>query len=809
MSLTKKLENIFMLARPCAYFKGTFCQKTASRSRLFHSLYTGTIAFTLFLASPAYSFTIEEAVRAALQTNPQIGEAIENLRANEEQIKITEARFLPTLSLSSTVGYQFHDEGSGADPRRAGNNLNTSLTLSQTIYDGGSTTSEVERNQAQALSSRHNVNQTAESTALSAIQVYLQTLQERELTALAEDNVRRHQETLALVERKVAGGGATLSDVQTALFRLASAQNLLALAQSRLRDARATYKLTVGSLPATMIRPSVPRELLPRNLQGAIGASIQNSPQVASARSDIDVARKAVEISEAATLPTITFSLVTSANQDQSTDNTGVEKDATATVRLEYGLYDGGNNHHTKQQRTFQLGASRQAYNLAVRQIEETLRRAWAALIAARESVISNQKENQAYEQVRDIFQKQFETGTRTLLDVLQSEAQLYQSQVNLITAIYNEMFSSYRLLGATGQLMPALNIITPDQPSFYAQGSPVTEARQRRIFASAPSNPGSPGAIPYYRPNASSYGAVNPYQGYPVYAPEQENINANIGSPQSINNPIRNRVTTEPSNTIEPQRVIPQPAAPQVQSSPESLDALDSLDFDVDQGNDAGQGSLEGNAPVDIDDLDLNFDDLDSLSNRGVRYRGDAYTTNNNGFNGLAAQPNDIQQLGSVQPLNIDQVTRQPRRLPLAPVRNNNVSAQSNDTRNQIRNTNVGLQTPLYPSPQNTSANVIGEIIPAQPFFPTADISQRLDSSPISQIGVARGLAAQPSFGIDAAAIARDSNQRQAEAYARSLQAQQSQNAQASNLRILPPAPNNNQISAPPPSIFTNNNSQ
>ena len=154
----------------------------------------GLTALSLCVAQTGFAFTLEQAVKSALQTNPAIGRAIESLRASEQLIKVTEARFLPTLKLSSYAGYQYHHEGSGTNASRSGTNYNGTLTLSHNVFDGGSAHHEVERNNAQALSSRYKVNEAAETTALNAVQVYLQTLQERELTALAEDNVRRHQE---------------------------------------------------------------------------------------------------------------------------------------------------------------------------------------------------------------------------------------------------------------------------------------------------------------------------------------------------------------------------------------------------------------------------------------------------------------------------------------------------------------------------------------------------------------------------------------------------------------------------------------
>ncbi len=787
-----------------------------------------------------YGFTLEEAVREALQTNPQIGAAIENLRASEAGIKITESRFLPQVSFSSSTGWQFHDSGQGTSPRTTGQSFRGSVSVQQSIYDGSQTSHEVMRGENQALSSRYTVNNTAESTALAAVQVYLQTLQERELTALAEDNLKRHQENLALVEKKVAAGASTLSDVQTALFRLASAQNVLAQAQSRLRDSRATYKRTIGSMPATMIRPAVPRELLPKNLQAAIGAALQNSPQIAGARVDIESARKAIDITEAGYLPKVDLTLTGGGSRDFSTSNSNFQKDVSASVGLTYKIYDGGLINSTVKQQTFQLGAARQTYNRNVREIEESTRRAWAALISSREAVSANQKENKAYEQVREIFVKQYDAGTRTLLDVLQAESQLYDSQVNLITSIYNEMYSSYRVLQATGQLLPALNIITPDEPTFYSQGSVVSEAKQKALFNNnaVQPQPGAYGSVPYYKPQIASYGGVSPYQGFPIYAPEQASTQppqANLplgvqggssagGGSGAMQAPAGGGfgggagVMSAPSASFKP----PTPPAGGGNSMNDlfNSDLPDSPPVKIPT---APAGAPTANAPAakpagggipGVEELD-NLDNLDFIGEGELKLNSTpnyvkpvAKATNlkplNPQYNNQVAQYN--QQNGSLPivnakgkeapqyPNNQVAVVRTP-----APVATQNTTQQLAMTKQQQ------LQLQQQIAKLKANGGVLDDeqaysddLVAAKGLFPSIDNLQRLNNNSTASIGSTAGLAAATQFGLDAASLARDSNQRQALAYEKSIKQQQLLNEATASNGQYP-------IYAPAPSIFTN----
>ncbi len=819
------------------------------------AIWQKSLIYSLFLlgfAPYAYSFTLEEAVREALQTNPQIGAAIENLRASEQAVKITESRFLPQVSFTTSTGWQFHDSGQGANPRSTGQRFSGSVSLQQNIYDGSQTAHEVQRGENQALSSRYTVNNTAETTALAAVQVYLQTMQERELTALAEDNLKRHNENLALVEKKVAAGAATLSDVQTALFRVASAQNILAQAQSRLRDSRATYKRTIGSTPATMIRPAVPRELLPRNLQAAIGAALQNSPTIAGARVDIETARKAIDITESGHLPKVDFTLTGGGSKDFSTSNSNFQKDLSGTLGVSYKIYDGGLLNSTVKQQTFQLGSSRQNYNRAVREVEESTRRAWAALIASREAVAANQKENKAYEQVREIFVKQYEAGTRTLLDVLQSESQLYESQVNLITAIYNEMYSSYRVLQATGQLLPSLNIITPDEPTFYSQGSVVSEAKQKALFnnSAVQPQPGAYGSVPYYKPQVANYGGVSPYQGFPNYAPEQTPIQppqatnspisqpyqpasaaqggaqggggaftpavpqfnppkaANNAAPAPNSNKTMNDLFNDNGDFGEAQAPAPKAAPKAAAAAPAPKAAVAPAPAPAPAPAAIKPAPKIGGAPT-LDDLE-NLDNLDFIGDDNLKLN---YRFDNNQKPVAYSQPNAPQPLAkatNLQPLNIQQVATAQTSLPIvdakgnqAPKATNQAQAQNSAKTNNVKPINQAqLNAQIAALKQNGGLLPQGEanddLIATKGLFPSVDNLQRLSNNPTSAIGSTAGLAGATAFGLDAASLARDSNQRQALAYERAVKQQQLLNEATASNGQYP-------IYAPAPSIFTN----
>ena len=65
-------------------------------------------------------------------------------------------------------------------------------------------------------------------------------------------------------------------------------------------------------------------------------------------------------------------------------------------------------------------------------------------------------------EKTRDAYQQQFNFGQRTLLDLLDSENELFRARIALTNAQYDEIFTMYRLLNSMGLLLESLEIIAP-----------------------------------------------------------------------------------------------------------------------------------------------------------------------------------------------------------------------------------------------------------------------------------------------------------------------------------------------------------
>lgn len=131
---------------------------------------------------------------------------------------------------------------------------------------------------------------------------------------------------------------------------------------------------------------------------------------------------------------------------------------------MNYNLYRGGSDMARRQVLIARLAESRQKVSRASRVVEEQARLSWNALYNGRDRVEALRSAVQANEVVRTTYREQFDLNQRSLLDLLDSENDLFIAKANLVSSEFAVMFGTYRVLANTGRLLAALNVEPPPE---------------------------------------------------------------------------------------------------------------------------------------------------------------------------------------------------------------------------------------------------------------------------------------------------------------------------------------------------------
>ena len=444
----------------------------------------------LFLATPLIladaqnalaadqAVTVKDSVIAALEYNPRLKMLRDNHQAIGFELDRARGGYFPRVDAFAGYGTEAHSDQGTRDgsPDYPGGGVEhhfysrgeASLQLTQLLYDGMETASRVGVEEAKQDSARLRVLDNAESISLDAIIAHLEVYRQRELVALAEKNVRDHEEILGMLTERQRAGAGSIADVTQTESRLARAKGSLAETRSMLKAAEANYQRVVGKLAGDVqyFMPAPP--LLPKSHDEALEAVQAGNPKVRALEYNVAEAQSRIDLSNANFLPKVNLEL-SSSYEDQVESSTTYEHNNQAMVRMRWNLINGGSDVADRKAaiaRKSQAAGNRD--DQLVQVIEETSA-TWAKLVANKEQVVNFGDATTQSQKTLDSYMKQFTVGQRTLLDVLDARNEVFQSSGLLVTAKVNEVIAAERLLALSGKLNESLQI----EPPAYTASNP------------------------------------------------------------------------------------------------------------------------------------------------------------------------------------------------------------------------------------------------------------------------------------------------------------------------------------------------
>lgn len=455
---------------------------------------SATALLGLFFVAPALSqeealhkslsIGLRDAVATGVATNPEYGVVAAARRATDEELEQGRALFKPSVDMRADAGWEHSDtpstrSGTDGDDTEDLFRKQASITLTQMLFDGWESHYEVYRQKARVLSSAHRVRETAELTGLAIVESYLEVLRQRELLDIARNNVADHVSIMSQIEDGVSGGRSTQADLEQARARLAAARATESSTKQSLRNAEARYRQEVGDAPGNLTRPEAPFGALTPDVEQEVEKALANSPTLDIFTSDIEVAYAEAQGTKSTFYPQVDLEVNGTASHDINGAE-GRDTGASALVVMNWNLYRGGADVARKREFVHRHQQAKEERAEAARALENDVRSTWAAMVASRERAEQFQAQTTANTEVVKAYKDQFNLDRRSLLDVLDSQNELFVTQSNVINSQYLEMFALYRLLSLKGALLPTIGVEYPRETEMVSKDTWPDSERQK-----------------------------------------------------------------------------------------------------------------------------------------------------------------------------------------------------------------------------------------------------------------------------------------------------------------------------------------
>ena len=396
--------------------------------------------------------TLNEALSAAYHYNPQLDAERARLRATDEQVPIERSGYLPKISANADVNWQNTNVRPDTATEGKVYPKGYSIDLVQPIFTGLQTYNAVNESEAAVRAGREQLRGIEQSVLFDAVSSFMDVVRDQEEVRLNESNVNVLSRELKATEDRFAVGEVTRTDMAQAQARRADSVARLDFAKANLKTSRAAFERVIGHAPADLIEPSGYERLLPRTLEEAVAIGTHQNPVVVAALYQEQGARYAVDKIRGELLPQVQ---VEASYENRFDTSTFVDEAQVGTVtgRLSVPIYEGG-EVYARVRQAKQIHVSRlQEIEQARSETEEQIVKWWSQLLGARAKVQSDQTSVEANRTALNGVREEERVGQRTLLDVLNAELELLNSQVQLARDRHDVVVFSYTVLSTIGKL--------------------------------------------------------------------------------------------------------------------------------------------------------------------------------------------------------------------------------------------------------------------------------------------------------------------------------------------------------------------
>lgn len=444
----------------------------------------------LLSAAPAHAVDLREAVQTALNSNPEIRQAVHNKEATFEELEQARGQYRPRLDLRLSAGLRNLRNPTRRSIGLADDVLKPvegELVVDQLLLDAGGRAAEIRRQAARTDGAAARIEERSEFVALNVARNYIDYLLQQRLVAIAEDNATFHERLAADLREGVSRGSISIADQQQAEERLQAARARVTEAREDLETAGISFQTLTGLPIDSVTMPPDLSSALPQTLPVAEDLARQNNPRVQEAIADLSAAREVVRATRSEAAPRLNAEGRARLGHDVD-GFSGRTRDLQANLVMRWTLYNGGIKEANIREQQRRSDEAHARLFQTQREAEEDVRSAWSRLQNQGRLVGELETQSRVADDLLLSYREQFNVGRRSLLDVLDAQNTRQNVQAQAESARMSRLFAQYRVLASANRLIESLNVNMPRdayakaRDRYRVQPVPATDRQENSL---------------------------------------------------------------------------------------------------------------------------------------------------------------------------------------------------------------------------------------------------------------------------------------------------------------------------------------
>ena len=417
-----------------------------------------TIFFIFVLnISHVLSDNLYDALKITYKNNKELNAERENVNIAEQDLKISKGNYLPSGTITGSKSQQDTNKLTNQSGGDAAINdvdpLNTTIKLEQTLIDFGRN-AELKKSKLGLSLSKEKLKKTEQEIFYKAIEAYSNLIASTERVKINERNLNLLTRQVENDKTRLEIGQITLSDLSQSESSLAGAEAKNIKAINDLTTSKLNYENVIGKINNVdnLNKTLNPISPLPKSLSEAIEISNNNNPDIIIARIEYEQSEKDIKISKADLAPTATLSVERSNTEDFSSTIDEKEQD-TIKATITWPFFSGGKNLANVNKNQSEKIRKRLLLDNTIKSSETNVASAWSNYQSSESILTSIRAQVNAAEIANEGITEEYQRGSRSTLDFIQSTAILLDARISLANSERDFILAQYNLLKSVGLL--------------------------------------------------------------------------------------------------------------------------------------------------------------------------------------------------------------------------------------------------------------------------------------------------------------------------------------------------------------------
>lgn len=402
--------------------------------------------------APVHAVDLQILTQQALAQSPTLRAAQANVNATQEtQPQARASARLPTVNFSADAHAAYQQADSAGDDSFT--NYGYSINVVQPLYHPDRE-ARLRQTETQIAQAEANYQVVAQDLILQVAERYFAVLGAQDDFSLAEAERTALIQQLKQAQQRFKFGMSPITDVNEAQASHDLAQATVIAAENSIAQTLEALQETVGSFQPPLAKLKTPLDLQPptETLEQRIAQGLQQNPAILAAQYAVSTAKAEVSVQQAGKAASV--DAIASHGYDFSSSDRGDKTfNQSIGVQLSIPLYQGGVTESRTRQARFQLDSAQENLEQSRRSVLRGVSDSYRSIITSSNRVRALEQAVRSGESALDATRVGFEAGTRTLVDVLNVQRDVFRAKRDLARERYNYLLSLLRLERAGGGL--------------------------------------------------------------------------------------------------------------------------------------------------------------------------------------------------------------------------------------------------------------------------------------------------------------------------------------------------------------------